>query len=46
MGDGSWISGAMLVVSELKVDRSVEAKLVNKYINIKEGDIGGGDCPG
>ena len=32
----------LLVVSGLDVNRSVEAKLVN----IKDGDMGGGDCSG
>jgi hypothetical protein len=33
----------LLVDSGLDVDKSVETSLVNKYLNIKEGDIGGGN---
>ena len=40
MGDGSWKSGG--ITGGLDVDISVETKPVN----IKEGDIGGGDGPG
>ena len=32
----------LLVVSRIDVDRSAEAQLVNMYVNIKEGYIGGG----
>jgi hypothetical protein len=31
----------LLVFSGLEVDKSAEGKLVNIYVNIKEGDIGG-----
>ena len=34
------------MVSGLDVDRSAEEKLYNVYVNIKEGNIGGGDGPG
>ena len=30
-----------LVVTRLDVDRSVEAEVVNIYVNIQEGDMGG-----
>ena len=43
MGDNSCKSGGMLVVNGLDVDRSAESQLVNMYVNIKEGDIRGGD---
>ena len=31
----------LMVVIGLDVDRDVEAKLVNMYVNISEGDMGG-----
>ena len=33
----------LLVVSGLDIDRSKKVQLVNNYVNIKEGDMGGGD---
>ena len=35
----------LLIVSGLNVNRSAEAKFVNMYVNIKEGDMEGGDGP-
>ena len=36
----------LLVVPRFDVDRDAEAWLVNKYVNIKEGDMGKGNGPG
>ena len=36
----------LLVVSGFDVDRSAEAKLVNMYVNLNEGDMRGRDGPG
>ena len=36
----------LLVVHRFDVDRSAEASLVNKHVNMKEGDMGRGDGPG
>ena len=44
---GSWMSAekvkVLLVVSGFDVHRDVEAQLINKYVNIKEGNMGGED---
>ena len=48
MGDGSWKSGwgmtagRQLVVGGFDVDGGAEARLVNKDVNIQEGDMGRG----
>ena len=39
MGNGSWRS----VGTTGDVDRGIEAKLVNMFVNIKEDDMGGRD---
>ena len=36
----------LLVVGGFDVDRDAEVRLVNKDVNIQEGDIGRGDGPG
>ena len=36
----------LLVVGRFDVDGGAEARLVTKDVNIKEGDMGRGDCPG
>ena len=36
----------LLVVGGFDMDRGAEARLVNKDVNIKEGDMGWGDGPG
>ena len=36
----------LLLVGELDVDRGEEVKLVNMYVNIKEGSVGGEDDTG
>ena len=44
-----WVMAAgkvevLLVVGGIDVDGGAEARLVNKVVNIKEGDMGRGDC--
>ena len=36
----------LVVVGGFDVDRGAEARLINKDVNIKEGDMGRGDGPG
>ena len=44
MGDGSWKRGG--IAGGFDVDRYAEVRLVNKDVNIQEGDMGRGDGPG
>ena len=46
MRDGRWKNGGIAVVCGFDVDGCAEVRLVNKDVNIQEGDMGRGDGPG